>query len=444
MSRSVDVVVVGAGVSGLVAARALKAEGVDVLVLEAAPRVGGRTLAATSSLGSRTDLGGAWIGHDHHRVRDLATELGLTPFPMHTGLMPRLIDGRRRLRLLSPSVLTAFAAITALDLLCRVRPRERWSAVSLESWLRRVPGRTARRLLEVIALVSWTADLDQISIRALTQMIRTQGGLRTVMTTKGGAQDSLLVEGMGAIAERIARNLGPCVEVDQRVVSISRDETGVTVRTGSQVVRAAAAIVTVPAPMAASIAHEPPLPPERTTLQDDTYMGTVYKAVAVYPTPFWRDGGGGEYLSLSEPGCGVFDTSPPQGPGHLTILTSGPDARALDALDPAQRQRAVLSPLAEHLGPRLLEPADWLEKAWHLDEFAGGGYIALPRLGSDAGLAPMPAKPSGRLHWAGAETATSHPGYVEGAVAAGLRVAEEVVEDLAHVPPAAGGEPDAE
>src|SRR5215471_2871288 len=120
MDRDTTVVVVGAGLSGLTAARELHRAGVDVVVLEAADRVGGRSLSETSALGSRLDLGGQWIGHGHHRLTALAAELGLTAYPMHTGRLPLLVDGPRRLSPASPSVLTALLALGAVAALTRV------------------------------------------------------------------------------------------------------------------------------------------------------------------------------------------------------------------------------------------------------------------------------------------------------------------------------------
>ncbi len=76
------------------------------------------------------------------------------------------------------------------------------------------------------------------------------------------------------------------------------------------------------------------------------------------------------------------------------------------------------------------EPVDWHEKAWHLDEFVGGGYMALPKAGATDGGYPMAATPIGRLHWAGTETAVDHPGYLDGAIEAGLRAAAEVDAQL--------------
>lgn len=423
------VAVVGAGLCGLTAARELHRGGVDVIVLEAADRVGGRVLGQTSTLGSRFDLGGQWIGHDHDRVKDLATELGVTMFPMHTGTLPTVIDGPRRVSPVGPSMLVAALALVGIEGLARVGTPARWNASTLDRWLRKVPGRTARRLLEVVALISWTGDLDRLSVRAATDMIRHQGGLSTILATRGGAQESLLVESAGALVERLAAELGPRVHTGQRVTSIACDDR-VLVRTASDHVRADKVIVTAPPPVAARIAFEPELPANHLALQRNTYMGSVYKAIAVYTRPFWRDRCGGEFLVLGSPGSAVFDTTAPGGPGHLCVLVGGPEARELSALDAEARRDAVLAPLAAHIGTKVLQPVDWQEKSWHCDEFVGGGYVALPEPGTTEGFVPMPCVPVGDIHWGGSETASGHPGYLDGAIEAGLRAAAEVIAAL--------------
>ncbi|WP_310784578.1 flavin monoamine oxidase family protein [Mycobacterium sp. Z3061] len=427
--RDSTVAVVGAGLSGLTAARELHRRGIDVIVLEAADRVGGRVLGRTSALGSRFDLGGQWIGHDHHLVPELAAELGVTMFPMHTGTLPTVIDGERRVSPLGPSMLVSALALAGIGVLARVGAPARLNASTLDRWLSRVPGRTARRLLEVVALISWTGDLDRLSVRAATDMIRYQGGLLTILGTKGGAQESLLVESAGALVERLAAELGPRVCTGHRVTSIVCGDR-VLVRTASGDVQADKAIVTPPPPVASRIAFEPALPPNLVALQRNTYMGSVYKAVAVYHRPFWRERGGGEFIVLDRPGSAVFDTTAPGGPGHLCVLVGGPDARELSALDAAARREAVLRPLVPHIGREVLEPADWQEKSWHLDEFVEGGYVALPKPGTTEGFVPMPCGPVGDIHWGGSETATGHPGYLDGAIEAGRRAAAEVIAAL--------------
>ncbi|MCR8943864.1 FAD-dependent oxidoreductase [Streptomyces sp. OUCMDZ-4982] len=425
------VVVVGAGLSGLTAARELHRRGVDVLVLEAADRIGGRAMAETTALGSRLDLGGQWIGHDHHRIMALAAELGATRYPMHTGPVPQVIDGGRRLPLASPSVLPAGAALAGVGVLSLTGTPERWNDATVDAWLRRVPGRVSRRLLEVIASISWTADLDRYSVHAMARMVRQQGGLRTILSTRGGAQDSLLVEGVGTLTDRLAAELGARVRTGHRVTRLVRDEHGVTVHTDSGTFRAARTIVTVPPPVAARIEHHPPLPADRAALERNTYMGSVYKAIAVFERPFWRDRGRAEFLVLDSPGRAVFDTGSPGGPGHLCTLVAGPEARALDGLDAEERRQVLLAPLVPHLGTGVLKPVSWHEKAWHLDEHAGGGYVVLPEPGTTEGISPLPHTPLGPVHWAGTETADEHAGYLEGAIASGVRAAREVADALA-------------
>lgn len=425
MGTEVDVVVVGAGMSGLVAARDLKRAGLDVLVLEAADRCGGRAYSVTSSLGSRLDLGGQWVGHDHHRLAALADDLGATRFVMHSGSMPTIIDRSRRVRVVSPSLLIASACLVALNLARRTRNPERWATTSVQTWLQKVPGR-ARRLLEVAALISWTADLERVSVRTMMSLIKAQGGLVTMLSTKGGAQDSLITEGLGHLVDRIADELGGWVQTGTTVTAVIQAEDSVTVRTSSGEVRAGRVIIAVPPPVAARIAHEPDLPPERIALEQGTFMGSVYKAVAVYPEPFWRAASTGELLLLDRPGVAVFDTSAPGGPGHLCFLVGGLEAEELDDLDPKQRQEQLLLRAAVHLGTEVMKPTDWHEKAWHLDPHAGGGYIAIAERGARQDDLPMPSRPAGRVHWAGAESAAEHPGYLDGAIEAGERAASEV------------------
>ncbi|MFE0699834.1 flavin monoamine oxidase family protein [Streptomyces sp. NPDC058872] len=126
----------------------------------------------------------------------------------------------------------------------------------------------------------------------------------------------------------------------------------------------------------------------------------------------------------------MFDTTAPDGPGHLCTLVAGPEARALDHMDTDARRNILLGPLVPHLGPDVMKTASWHEKAWHLDEHAGGGYIALPEAGASDDVMPVPHTPIGSIHWAGAETAAEHPGYLDGAITSGRRAAQEVIDSL--------------
>lgn len=433
--REVDVVVIGAGISGLVAARQLVRNGLEVVVLEAADRVGGRMMAQTSALGSRLDLGGQWVGRGHHRFEALADEFGFNLFEMDTPAQPDFLQDGQRIGPISLATLLMGATAVYWDALAKLGrfPRS-WAGETMSSWLaKRVPHSTARRALGITVATSSCADLDKFSMCDFGAAIRFQGGLAGMIKTKGGAQESLIAQAAGTVNERLADELGGRVMTGARVMSVRSSQDGVAATTeGGDTVRAKKVVITVPPPMLKRISFEPSLPEAHVRLMESTEMGSVYKAIAVYDRPFWRDHRDhAEFIVLDEPGAAVFDTSPPDGPGHLCVLVGGSEARELDALTPDERQATLLERLVAYLGSRVLNPASWHEKAWHLDQFVGGGYSALPIAGAEDVGYPFAHEPVGPIHWAGTETASEHAGYIEGAIESGQRVADEVSAVLA-------------
>jgi monoamine oxidase len=163
-------------------------------------------------------------------------------------------------------------------------------------------------------------------------------------------------------------------------------------------------------------------------------QGGIIKCAAAYRRPFWRDRGlSGEAYAPRGLVRAVVDVSPPE--AHDTAMLQaflvGDDARAAARLEPAARRAAVLAAMADLLGPEAGAPVDWAERDWAADPWSGGCVAYLPPGAMGEGLDALRA-PVGRLAFAGTETARLWPRYMEGAVEAGERAADEA---MALVPP---------
>jgi monoamine oxidase len=207
----------------------------------------------------------------------------------------------------------------------------------------------------------------------------------------------------------------------------------VTVRAdGGRAVVARAAVLTVPPALTGAIAHDPPLPAVRDGLQQRLAMGAVIKLHVVYPEPFWRaEGLSGEAASLDGPVGVVYDNSPPSGsPGVLLAFLEAGHAREWSPRPAAERHAAVVDALVRLFGPRAARPERILERDWTTEPWTRGCYGAFFPPGTWTGYGRALREPVGAVHWAGAETATRHAGYMDGAVRSGEAAARAVLVAL--------------
>jgi monoamine oxidase len=160
--------------------------------------------------------------------------------------------------------------------------------------------------------------------------------------------------------------------------------------------------------------------------------GTLIKAEAIYPTPFWRQGGlTGQAVSDTGPARTTFDNSPPDGsPGILFGFIGGEDARTWWQRPLEQRRAAVLDNFATYFGAQARNPVDYLEDNAASEEWIRGCPTTHWPPGVLLNYGPAIRAPVERIHWAGSETSTFWVGYMDGAVRSGERVASEVLTEL--------------
>lgn len=462
-ARHVDVVVVGAGYSGLAAARRLATAGLEVLVLEARERVGGRVWTETTSGGAVVDHGGQWLGPTQGHLAALAAELGVATFPTYTaGANVELRLGRRHefagLVPTSDAAASAdaVAALLELDLLAQEVPvAAPWTHPdaddldrrTLDAWMADEVGSPgARALVTTAALGVFGAEPSELSLLFTLGYAHGGGSMSALVRTAGGAQERRFTGGAQRMAVLLAAELGDRVVCGAPVDGIGWDPTagdGATVRAGDLVVAARRVVVATPPVTHGRIAFDPPLPGRRDQLAQRAVMGSVTKVHAVYPEPFWRDRDlSGQVAADAGLLRLVFDDSPEDaGCGVLTGFIAGAADRAAESLGPDGRRREALATLAEAFGPEAAAPAEWTEQRWSAEPFTRGAPVACFGPGVLTAAGPALREPVGPLHWAGTETAEAWSGYIDGALSAGERAAAEVAAALGAVPPSHPGTP---
>jgi monoamine oxidase len=451
--READVAVVGAGLAGLAAARRLDAAGLDVVVLEARDRVGGRTLNEPVGDDPQqvVELGGQWAGPTQHRLLALARELGVATHPTYAEGENLFLWGERLSRYtgtiprINPVALADLgAAMARLNRMARkvppeapwdARAAERWDGQTFGTWMRRnVPTRGGRALLQLALEGVWATDPSEPSLLHVLFYIRSAGSLEALVDTEGGAQQDRFVGGSQLISLRMAEALGDRVVLSAPVRAIAQDGDGATVRSDGLTVRARQVIVAIPVPLTARIAWSPALPHARDALTQRMTMGSVVKCMAIYDEPFWRAQGlSGQATAATGPVKVVYDNSPPGGrPGVLLGFFEGRSAQ--DAMRASQDERRALA----LFGPRAARPERYVDQAWGQEEWSRGCYGAYLPPGGWTGFGSSLRAPVGRVHWAGAETATVWNGYMDGAISSGERAAGDVARLLAGAGAAVG------
>jgi monoamine oxidase len=454
LPERVDVVVVGGGISGLTAARKLKARGAKVLVVEARDRVGGRVLNHQLRAGGVIEAGGAFVGPTQNRILRLADELGVKTFKEYVdGQNVYIKNGQRSTytgtvppdpvilpdAALLQERINNMASQIAVDAPWSHPQAAEWDAVTVKEWVeQQTLSADTDTLLKCYFQPSFGSDAGTISLLFFAWFIATAGNERNVGTfqrsssTEGGAQESRFKLGSQVVPIRMARELGDRVALRAPVRRIVQRDGWAHVHTDRGTVRAKRVIVACPPPLVLDIDWHPQLPDRRRHLLSNMPMGNLMKCDAVYETPFWRaDGLSGSGLSHSGATRAVFDNTPAGGaPGVLLAFVGGSTWKTYGRLPRAERKRAVLEGFAEMFGEQALHPIEYTEHDWTLEPWTTGGPIALPRPGVITSYGSEIRRPFGRVHWAGTETSTYWSGFMDGAVRAGERAAREVLDKL--------------
>jgi monoamine oxidase len=448
--KSVDVVVVGAGLAGLSAARELRKAGKSVAVLEARKRVGGRTLNRKLDKREIVEIGGQWVGPTQTRVLSLIDELGLKTFDtyiegdnvyyrsgqrsQYTGAIPPANPASLVEVLQTINKLNSMAATVPTDAPWNAPQATAWDSQTFETWLESNNLTPEARELVTLGIQSvFSAEPRDLSLLFVLFYIATAAGdFNLLIDTTGGAQEKRIVGGSQRISLEMAKRLGRSVKLHSPVRTIRWSKRGAEVVSAGGSYRAKRVIVTLPPALVETIRFLPGLPSQRAQFDQRMPMGSVFKCMAVYDKPFWRDQGlSGMATSDTGPCKLTFDNSPPDGaPGVLLGFIEGQEARDYAGSSKAERRRAVLDCFARYFGDEARNARRYIDKSWAADRWSRGCYVGFTPPGVLVGYRQAIRAPIGPLHWAGTETASQWAGYMDGAIDSGIRAAGEVLSEI--------------
>ncbi|OLP56487.1 hypothetical protein BJF92_10245 [Rhizobium rhizosphaerae] len=419
-----DVAVVGAGFSGLSAARICQAAGLSVVVLEARDRVGGKVERHEDQTGRLWDGGGQFVCQDMTELNALVRDLGFDTAETR-------LSGAYRFHPPHSEALVEAADTASQALRARLRmldPEDpALSGLSVADWLQSRPttelGKQAfRSMIEGL----WCRPLREIPLWFLASNDRRN-------TNEENELARFLPAGMQALAEAMAEALGPgTVRLRQRARAIRRGE-GVSeiLMDQGEALSARQVIVALPPVVARALAFEPALPPALQGALAAWSSASVVKLMLRYATPFWRSQGASGMVTA--PGFGFFScdgglASEPE--GRLIVFLGGPLARDWQGRDAAGQRTLVLERLSV-LGPDAAHPLEIAARPWMDDPLSSGGYgdVITDKTARDAER--LLRAGAGDLHFASSELAMAFPCYIEGALLAGRAAAAAAVSALA-------------
>jgi monoamine oxidase len=402
----VRVAVIGAGLAGLAAADTLRREGVDVVVLEARDRVGGRVRSLRLPNGAVAELGAEFVEHDHRVLAATASGLGVELAPAGMSYGDREPRGGRPV-----SRATLRAEVERLGRLVAER-RPRLAGMSVAALLDELPlDPAAREAIAARVQISAAQPLDRLAATSLEH----------AGSTFDTHQSFRVAGGNQRLATGLAARLGEAVRLATPVEAVSWSGDSVRVTAAGGTVECGECVVTVPASVVHRIRIDPPLPEWKLGALDRVAYGHAAKlhvpllaqappsAVMSVPDRYWTytlRGASGEVQPL----VSAFAGSAP----------------ALEGLGVADGAAAWLERLGR-LRPDLdLDAAGAVLATWDDDEWTRGAYSTrVP--GWRAEDDELLARPVGPLHFAGEHTAGDWAGLMEGALRSGERAAAELL-----------------
>lgn len=427
--REVEVIVIGAGIAGLTAARDLSIDGYDVLVLEARDRIGGR-IWTSQELGIPIDLGASWIhGFEDNPIARLARRHGIdilrTDISSVTPARFRnmaLYDEEGR-RLTDPEIVEMSDMMADYLEFISLKQKEgvEMSLFAVEEEFAAAQNYTPAQLrrLNFIARTylehEWAGPRSQVSLLEYDKALHFAG------------HDRVFPGGYSQVTEKLAGDSKILLGHEVRQI----DYTGylVDVLTNHGSYHAYQVLVTVPLGVlqAGKIAFNPSLPRTKREAIRKTRMGVFNKVFLKFDKVFWD----ADFELIGYMGDGdwpeIINFQKITGNPVLLAFSAGATGAANEALPDAEIVKSLMDCLRKMYGENIPEPSGFQVTRWNSDPFSLGSYSYTP-VGSKQSFRRQIGMPvENKVFFAGEATSQFFPATVHGAFLSGVRAAYEIM-----------------
>ena len=432
-----DVIIVGAGASGIYAAAKLKEAGLSSIIVEANDVVGGRLRSQEIAPNTHIELGGQWLAlRGQDRLSKLIETFGfnrLTNYSSGQSIMVK--DGIRLKTDFGESTLSWLAKLDVLRFskylswtLRTFSMKKPWARhdldkISLASWLvNKLWTRESRQFFLNIFEQGLCCDLAEVSVLEGLCNAKTIGSLELFQN----ADHTYFKEGLQNLFLQLAQRELLEIIYRQEVISIKQDEHHVEVQTKDRRFSSRAVLVTVPLPLLHKILFEPELSQQFQKLNNSVVNGHVVKVIAVYDSHWWRNlGFSGVIVDPNGAFDLVIDSSPDPSRGVLVGLVTGPRAKRFQCLSKDELRDIFMKHLETNFGVSKL-PMTFFYFDWNSHKYSSGGYSARRSMNQWIEARDCLQQPFQRVYFAGTETALEWRGYIEGALESAERQARNI------------------
>jgi monoamine oxidase len=429
------VLIIGAGVSGLAAARDLKAAGCVVTVLEARSRIGGRIVTDRSTFGLPVEMGAQFIhgqsdGRTLNPIWDIAKKQGWStvPFSSETGQTYRngvpLTDAQNA----SLNQLAEDFLDWVVDVLKETVLEDSNTTHSIENALVQFIRERKLSAQQVADLRAQLAIDMEGDLGGDTPRISTVGYDEDREFANGG--DQIITGGYDQLPTLLSQGINIITDCIVRSVTYTAKPINIVTNKGNFACEYV--LITVPLGVLkkGNIAFTPALPTAKRTAISRMSMGLLDKVILRFPRRFWPSGNWFANIEAVDPFGYAFSTQEASHPGSniLVAWQFGQLGVQREAMTDAALVALVMTEVRRCFkGIAVPDPIQTAITRWSQDPFSGGSY-SFPCVGSPrSDIRALAASVNRSLYFAGEATHADYPGTVHGAYLSGLREAKSII-----------------